>query len=127
MRAIRYPRLVGRAAAAALLLAVVAAPAAAAPSPPSLALVRTAPTLTVRGSGFEPLEHVRLSAPATGAVVRASSSGGFTAELPGARVSRCSALVIRAVGGGGSTALLKLPRPACMDAKSPAKSSAKSP
>jgi hypothetical protein len=126
MRAsIRYPRRVSRAAAAALLLAVAApaaaAPAAAAPPPPSLTLVRTAP-LTVRGSGFAPLERVRLTAPATGASVRASSSGAFTAALPGARVSRCSALVVRAVGAGGSTALLKLPRPACMDAKSPAKS-----
>jgi hypothetical protein len=113
---------VGRAAAAALLLAAVAAPAAAAPPPPSLTIVRTAPNLTVRGSGFTPLERVRLTAPMTSAAVRASSSGGFTAELPGAHVSRCSALVVRAVGATGDTALLKLPRPACMPVTSPAKS-----
>jgi hypothetical protein len=100
---------------------VIAAPAALAAPPPSLALVRATPGLTVRGNGFKPLERVRVTAPRASAVVRASQSGGFTVVLTGAAMSRCSGLVVHAVGASGTTALLKIPRPACLPVKSPSK------
>jgi hypothetical protein len=102
--------------------ASVAASSAAQPdrtsAQPALRLVDRTP-FTVQGRHFRGLERVKVTlykeTAAVGARrVRASRAGGFTAALPEARVDRCDAIFIRAVGTGGSRAQLKLlPRPAC--------------
>ena len=87
---------------------------------PALRLVDRAP-LTVQGRQFRALERVKVTVTVykeTAAVhtrrVKTSRAGVFTAALPEARVDRCDAIFIRAVGTGGSLAQLKLlPRPAC--------------
>jgi hypothetical protein len=102
--------------------ASVAALAAAQPdrtsAQPALRLVDRTP-FTVQGRHFRVLERVKVTlykeTAAVGARrVRASRAGVFTAALPEARIDRCDAIFVRAVGTGGSLAQLKLlPRPAC--------------
>jgi hypothetical protein len=88
------------------------------PSKASLQLVRKTP-LTVRGQGFRARESVRVSAAARNWRLRASPRGTFVLTL-GARVDRCNAVRVLAVGTGGSRAVLKvLASPECPPSKSP--------
>ncbi len=111
-----------RAASAALALAaLVAASAAAAPAPrPTLKIVKAAP-LTLRGSNFKPVEHVKVTRIVAGAKfvrnVTASSAGAFTVQYARSVVfDRCeSTLFVSAVGDKGSRAVAKwLPQPVCL-------------
>jgi hypothetical protein len=84
---------------------------------PALRVIDRTP-FTVQGRHFRRLERVRVTLyKETAALrtrrVRASRAGVFTTALSEAPVDRCDAIVIRAVGTGGSFAQLKLPRPAC--------------
>lgn len=91
--------------------------AAATSSPPRLAISARTPTVVVRGTGFHANERVTVTAGTAVAHVRATRLGSFTVDT-GVVLSRCTGLVIRAVGGAGSKVLLKLPLPACMPARS---------
>jgi hypothetical protein len=51
--------------------------------------------------------------------VRADRAGVFSASLPGLTSSRCMGIRISATGTHGTLAILKLPRPACMPARTP--------
>jgi hypothetical protein len=104
----------------AAVAAALAAPAAGALAP-SLKLTATKP-LTVAGTHFRPHEHVTVTVAATERLVRrvtATRRGTFDVELGDAALGRCGGLSISASGSGGSRAALKLPRPACMPAKTP--------
>ena len=102
-----------------LLLAALAVTnaAGATSSPPRLALAARTPTVVVRGTGFHAQERVTVTAGTMVARVRATRLGSFTVDT-GVVLSRCTGLVIRAVGAAGSKVLLKLPQPACMPARS---------
>jgi hypothetical protein len=102
---------------------ILAATAGAASYPASLHLVKLAP-FTVRGSGFKPAERVRVTLVFRTTQVRrvvAARTGTFVARFDeNVRLSRCSvAFSVRATGGRGTNAALKIPRPACMPARSP--------
>jgi hypothetical protein len=84
---------------------------------PVLRIVDDRP-LVVRGEGFRPRERVTVAAQASvgqrRVVVRASAVGrlAVTFRLP---VVPCTgALVLRAVGAGGSRAALRVPMPPCV-------------
>jgi hypothetical protein len=84
---------------------------------PALRVIDPKP-FTVQGRHFRSNERVKVTLYKEQASVRtrrvtSSKSGVFTAQLPEAGTSRCEAIFIRAVGSRGSTAQLKLPRPAC--------------
>ncbi len=87
-------------------------------SKPTLELVRGKP-LTVRGSGFQRRERVRVTIVASGnfaRTVRTSARGTFTAAFGGVSFSfdRCgNGWVITARGARGDAATLKLPQPEC--------------
>jgi hypothetical protein len=106
---------------AALLLLATCAPAAARAPAPVLTLAGNAP-LVVAGTHFVPGELVRIAVqPAAIAAirVRANGAGVFSASLPGLTSSRCTGIRISASGTHGTFAILKLPRPACMPARTP--------
>jgi len=95
---------------------VFAAGAGAAAQRPSLAILDRQP-LVVRGSHFGARELVRVTARADGEQtlrVRATRLGTFVATFRGVEVGRCGGVGIRAVGGRGSVAVVKLPLPACL-------------
>jgi hypothetical protein len=97
------------AALLALTMLVLAVPAWGAKRPPTLKLVTIAP-LVVQGTGFTPREPVLLTA-TIGNVRRfagpiARANGSFTARFK-IRITTCTNLVVRAVGGRGSRATLK--------------------
>jgi hypothetical protein len=107
----------------ALVAAAAAAPSmlAAAPPAPALSVAGTQP-VAVRGAHFLPHEWVRVTVLAKGshtARPHASGTGTFTVTFPGLLLGACAGLQVRAVGSRGSVATLKLPRRACMPAKSP--------
>jgi hypothetical protein len=81
------------------------------PSRPQLAPVGQQP-LTVKGTGFQPDEKVRLVAnggkPTT---VVADSAGVFEARLPG--VDSCDSVTVEATGSKGSRADFNLSQIAC--------------
>jgi hypothetical protein len=84
---------------------------------PALRVIDQKP-FTVQGRHFRSNERVKVTLYKERSSVRtrrvtSSRSGVFTAQLPEAGASRCDAIFIRAVGSRGSTAQLKLPRPAC--------------
>ena len=85
---------------------------------PSLRLIDQKP-FTVQGRHFRSNERVRVTLYEKQDSVRmrrvtASRGGVFNAMLPEAGIDRCDTIMVRAVGGRGSTAQLKLlPRPAC--------------
>jgi hypothetical protein len=84
---------------------------------PSLRVVDQSP-FTVQGRHFRSNERVKVTLYKAEESVRsrrvtASRGGVFTSTLAEAGTTRCDAIVIRAVGARGSTAQLKLPRPAC--------------
>jgi hypothetical protein len=105
---------------AAVLVAVLAlaGAAGATSSPPRLTLAARTPTLVVRGTGFRARELVTVTAATVVAHVRATRLGAFTLDT-GVTLSRCSGVIVRAVGAHGTIAWLKLPQPACMPAKTP--------
>ena len=96
---------------------VLAGAAAASSTPPRLALAARTPTVVVHGTGFRPRERVTVTAGTVVTHARATRLGAFTLDT-GAMLSRCSGLVVRAVGNAGSAVFLKLPLPACMPARS---------
>jgi hypothetical protein len=94
---------------------VLALPAwGATPRPAALKLTSIAP-LVVKGSGFRPREAVLLTATIgnrrrfAGPFARAD--GTFVAHFT-VRITSCTSLLVRAIGGRGSRATLKA-RPAC--------------
>jgi hypothetical protein len=102
-----------------VLAVLVAGVADAAPAQKAaLHVVGLAP-LTVRGTHFDPYEHVRLTLTTTAAhVVRhavASPAGAFRTVVTGTAVDRCSAFAIVVRRADGSTVVLKV-RPMCLPA-----------
>jgi hypothetical protein len=86
--------------------------------PSSTAALRLADTtpLTVRGSGFQPAERVRLELGSSGATTRARASvrGSFRASFD-VPVTRCDRVRVVAIGSKGSRVVFKrLPGPACL-------------
>lgn len=85
----------------------------------SSAWLRWCSPLTVRGNGFHAKEKVRVTVNVGSVkqvrVVRATAAGVFTVELSNmAPYDRCNdALLVRAAGTIGDTAVLKLPQRAC--------------
>jgi len=104
-----------RAIAAAVLVFALALPAwGAEPRRATLQLDDRAP-LVVKGRGFGTRERVVLTAVAAGArrvvAVRADARGAFKTRFR-LRIGRCAQLTVRAVGAGGSRAILQL-EPVC--------------
>jgi hypothetical protein len=101
--------------AAALIVLVTLALAAAASASavrPRLAVTDEHP-FTVRGSSFEPSEHVRLTVYAGNRFVRsvvATAHGTFVVRFRTARGDSCTGYAVSAVGNKGSRASLKLVR-----------------
>jgi hypothetical protein len=94
---------------------VASAPAAARPAP-SLALA-VGPPVVLRGAHFGAREAVRVDAAGRRYTIRASRRGTFALSI--GVLPRCGGIRVDAVGARGSVALLKLPRPACLPARSP--------
>ena len=93
---------------AALALAVLPPAPVNATRRPALTLVKTNP-LQVRASGFHSGESVNLTVRAQGvahANATAGPDGRFSTTIPGATVSRCGPLAVRATGSDGSRAEL---------------------
>jgi len=68
--------------------------------------------LTVKGSGFQPNEKVRVSVNGAGAATTAAdSSGAFVARLPG--VDACDSLTVAANGSAGTHAEFNLSQIVC--------------
>jgi hypothetical protein len=103
---------------AAVSLGSVATAGAADQSQARLRIVRAQP-LTLRGSGFEARERVRVVVFAGSIrqkVLHAGPAGGFTTSFTGVVVSfgRCgTGLFVSARGSAGSFAALKRPAPEC--------------
>lgn len=100
-----------------VLVASSALATAEAAATPGLTLVKRSP-LVVRGTGFRPSERVvvtalTLSGPRR-VVVRATVLGRFTATIRTANQPCGKPFAVRAVGGRGSVALLRLPSTACV-------------
>jgi hypothetical protein len=103
-----------------ILLAVSACSGSGSGGPSSSAALRLAGTtpLTVRGSGFQPGERVRLELGSSGATARARASGrgSFRASFD-VPVTRCDRVRVIAIGSKGSRVVFKrLPAPACLPA-----------
>jgi hypothetical protein len=98
------------AAALAVCAMAPATPTRAAASRAELKVTRTAP-LTVRGSGFERSERVRVLARAgTRSIVRrvaADGRGAFTTTFADIKVGHCGVFSIVATGGAGSRAAVR--------------------
>jgi hypothetical protein len=102
---------------------MLAATAGAARPPASLHLVKLAP-LTVGGTGFRPAERIRVTLVFGTTEVRrviAGKTGRFVARFDDdVQLSRCNIrFAVSAAGARGTNAALKIPRPACMPARSP--------
>jgi hypothetical protein len=107
------------------LVAAIAALALSAPAAggtaPTLRLVRTSPVV-VAGSHFRAGERVTVTLVVTKRIVRhvtASQTGSFTIGYGGIQLGHCAGFSLSAVGSAGSRAVVKLPQPACMPARSP--------
>jgi hypothetical protein len=112
-----HPEVVHRLAAIAVLALALAGTGTAATGA-SLRLATMKP-LVVDGRQFKPQERVllKLTAGRTGIVrhALASSTGTFRASFGPVTLGSCSGFAVRAIGSGGSVALLKrTPLPACM-------------
>ena len=109
-----------RAAVILALALVLALPAQGAEPRPALALAAAAP-LTITGKGFAPREAVLLTATFSrhrgfaGPVAR--RDGTFTARF-NVRITKCTNLVVRAIGGRGSRAILRT-KVACTKKRGP--------
>ena len=103
--------------AAVMLASIVAIPAAAAVSQPRLTLVTRAP-LVVRGTGFKPSERVTVTAMTLSGprrvVVRATLAGRFAATIRVVNQPCGRAFAVRAAGGAGSTATMRVAGSACI-------------
>ena len=110
-----------RAAVVIALTLVLALPAQGAKPRPTLALAAAAP-LTITGKGFAPREAVLLTATFSGrrrfAGPVARRDGTFTARF-NVRITKCANLVVRAIGGRGSRAILRT-KVACTTKRGPA-------
>ena len=92
-----------------ILLGAVATVATAAPAKATLKVVKLKP-LTIRGSGFKPVERVTvtLSAGAAGtAKGTATAAGVLTVSVPKVKVTACTAYTLRAVGSAGTRVTFK--------------------
>jgi hypothetical protein len=103
-------------AAFAAVLVLAGVGSAAVTCTPTLQMTSRTP-LTVQGLNFKAREHVTVTVAAKstkqkGAV--ATPAGTFRIAFDDVSVGRCGEFVIRARGARGSTALLKLPLPACI-------------
>ena len=81
----------------------------AAPAKATLKIVKLNP-LTIRGSGFKPVERVTvtLSAGAAGkAKGTATAAGVLTVSVPKAKVTACTPYTLRAVGSAGTKVTFK--------------------
>lgn len=81
---------------------------------PALRILDLAP-VRIQGTNFKPGERVQLLINARGPVskaVRAGPRGGFTVRL-GVSLGGCDELVVQAVGGRGSRAMVDVTRPGC--------------
>jgi hypothetical protein len=100
-----------RAAAAAFLVLLLALPAWGAPPPRATLLLQSRAPLVVHGRGFGDREHVALTAVAAEVerlvTVRAGPRGSFLARFP-LWLDRCERVVVRAIGAGGSRAILQV-------------------
>ena len=98
-----------------LAVALVAASAALA-APGKLAPLSAAP-FAVRGTSFQPREHVLVVVASDGdhasKRLQAGAGGGFVARFPTIQVGSCAAYTVRATGDEGSHALLKVRPPEC--------------
>ena len=109
-----------RAAVVLALALVLALPAQGAKPRPTLAVAAAAP-LTITGKGFVPREAVLLTATFSshrrfaGPVAR--RDGTFTARF-NVRITKCTTLVVRAIGGRGSRAILRT-KVACTKKRGP--------
>ena len=104
---------------AVLLTSLVSAGGAAARTArPTLSLESTRP-LVVVGAHFFAHEWVRVTALSETSRVRAKANGSFVVTFPRLMLDRCTGLVVRAAGTHRTLAERKLPRPACMPARSP--------
>jgi hypothetical protein len=113
-----------RAAAAAVLVLVLALPAQAAPPRRAALKLESLAPLAVSGRNFgtrEPVILTYLAADGARRVVgvRSTSKGGFRYAFD-LRVDRCAAFTIRAVGVGGSRAVLQV-NPMCRKRGGPQK------
>jgi len=79
--------------------------------------------VVVTGAHFKAQEKVKLTLRTpTDVLVRrttASRRGSFRSDFGTVTFGRCGSFTVRAVGAKGSSAMLKLPLPACMPARSP--------
>jgi hypothetical protein len=104
----------GPAAAIAVIVLLGVSLGAADARRPALRIVDLAP-LTVQGTSFKAGERVKLLVNAGGPhakTVRAGRRGGFTVRLD-VSVRGCTAVVVQAIGGRGSRAMVDLTRPGC--------------
>jgi hypothetical protein len=108
---------------AASVLGMTARAAAAPVSAPALRIARADPLL-VQGRHFKAGERVRVTLTTTAfrktRRATATATGTFTVDFGNVHVGPCVRFGIRAVGSGGSRALLlRRPVPACMPELSP--------
>jgi hypothetical protein len=93
-----------------LALAALALPAGSAATTPKLSVTDRSP-FTIKGVGFAPREHIRIVVNAADGTTtkwgNAGSGGGIAMQLPGVKLGRCSAYVVRAFGAKGSRAVLR--------------------
>ena len=92
-----------------ILLGAIATVAPAASAKATLKIVKLNP-LTIRGSGFKPVERVTvtLSAGAAGrAKGTATAAGVLTVSVPKAKVTACTPYTLRAVGSAGTRVTFK--------------------
>jgi hypothetical protein len=95
-----------------VILAVALVAASAASAAPARLSVISRDTFAVRGTGFQPGEHVLVVVVANGD--RASKRliagirGGFVTRFPSVQLGACPAYTVRATGAAGSRAVLKV-------------------
>ena len=97
------------------LAGVLAAGAPAASSAPALRVCSFAP-FSVRGTHFQPSEHVRVTLGSRAAHVmrvHATAHGTFVATFQGVTAQRCDGYFVRALGSKGSVAVLRTHPLAC--------------
>ena len=108
---------------AALVLVVALVVVSAAVAGPGRLRVLPSTQFTVRGTAFQPGEHVLVVVTASedGAVrrVTAGRGGGFVVRFPGVEVSACPGYRVRATGDKGTRALLNVRMPECPQPKQP--------
>lgn len=112
-------RLAGTLAAVLLLFATAATLAIGAPrahqARAALMLTRRSP-VTVRGTGFKPNTHVRVTLLEAQKAVRrplANSHGAFTATFSSVVIDHCSGWTVTASQPGRATVILHGPKPEC--------------